>query len=63
MNATVAEIRAGFRLFGKVQVQDLDGAKPLDDFTPYGNEERQNITLGHVYRGGQWHNVKIVEEV
>jgi len=63
MTATAADIRAGLRLFGKVQVQDLDASRPLDDFTPYGTEERQDLTLGHVYRGGRWQNVKIVEEV
>jgi hypothetical protein len=64
MNATAADIRAGLRLFGKVQVQvqGADQARPLEDFTPYGNEERTDLTLGHVYRGGQWINVEIREE-
>ena len=62
MNATAADIRAGFRLFGKVQVQTTRGPRPLQDFTPYGTEERQDLTLGHVFRGGQWINVEIREE-
>jgi hypothetical protein len=62
MNATATDIRKGLALFGKVQVQGADQVRPLEDFTPYGNEERTDLTLGHVYRGGQWINVEIREE-
>lgn len=55
-------IRQTLTELGQVQVQGTKGKRPLDDFTPYGNEERQDITLGHVYRGGQWIKVEIKEE-
>lgn len=53
-------IRQTLRLFGQVRVQTPQGAKPLDDFTPYGNEEPREF--GQVYRSGRWHNVEIRKE-